>query len=126
VGRDANRSGPLRGAGQRDGWADRRVHPDHRDVAKKDDLVPRARLADASAGRDVGRSDDRLKAAGHDYRWALVRDFRLAADRGCQKGSDAVADRWDDVAQQRDERRADQELVGRERRDAEPAGAGRA
>ena len=125
MGRDANRSGRLRGAGQRDGWADRRIHPDRRDVAKKDDLVRRARLADASAGRDVGRSDDRLKAAGHDCRWALVRDFRLAADRGCQKGSDAAADRRDDVVQQRDER-ADLELAGRERRDAEQAGAGRA
>jgi len=48
--------------------SDLRDHRGLRDAENTDGLVRRVRLADASAGRDAGRSYDHRKEADHDCR----------------------------------------------------------
>lgn len=101
----------LQDAGQRDDFAARQ---DLQDAAKKDGPA-RQDLAAASAGQDVGRSDDHPTAVDHDYRLAEGHDFRQAADRDSHSASVAAADLRAGAAQlQRDaQNQADaRELVG--------------
>lgn len=93
-----------------------------------DGPVRPVRLEDASVGRGAGRSDDRPKGAGHDCRSASVRDFQLAAGRGCRSAWDATVDPQDEAARPPpvEQHPAGRESVGREHRDAELEDADRA
>ena len=83
------------------------------DLARRVHLVADA-SADlaASAGRDVGRSDDHQTATDHDCRLAAVRDFQLAKDVGAEC---RVARKCQPQAGRS---LADLAVVGRARRDA--------
>jgi len=65
-----------RDAGQTDDFADRRGHLDRRDGEKRGDPDRPDHLAGAWVGLGADRSDDLLKAGGHDCRSARGRDFQ--------------------------------------------------